>query len=278
MQKSMYPCLWFNNEAAQAAAFYTSVFNQAEILKENEIVSTFQLSGTKFMALNGGPQYQKTPAVSYYVYCGSEQEIDRLYEVLSKEGTVMMPLDKYDWTKKFAWVADRYGVNWQLDIDDINAPQKIVPSLLFANEKYKWVKKAITHYASIFPSSETLLEMPYPKEANRPGDTLLFAQFKLAGFIFNAMSSHIQHDFDFSPGNSFVVECETQQQIDHYWEKLGEGGRFEVGGWLQDKFGVSWQIIPSVLPDLLMDPEKGPEVATKAAKMKKLDIQKLKAI
>ena len=271
----IYPCLWFNNNAQQAAQFYCSVFQNARILQENPMVTTYELSGTKFMGLNGGPKYQVTPAVSYFVYCGSESEISRLFASLSEGGSVLMPLGKYDWAEKYAWVIDQFGVNWQLDMADVPTTQKIVPTLLFANHKMEWVKKAITLYTATFQPSTTLLEAPYPPSANLPEGTLLFAQFKINGFLMNAMSSTLQHDFDFSPGNSLVIECETQAQIDHYWKHLGKDGRYDMCGWLADPFGVSWQVVPTVLPKLMNDPEKGQRVIAAFLKMQKFDIETL---
>ena len=77
----------------------------------------------------------------------------------------------------------------------------------------------------------------------------------------------------FFPATSFVIECETQEEIDYYWEKLGEGGRYDQCGWLDDKFGVSWQIVPAVLHQLMADPVKAPRVIEAFMKMSKFDIE-----
>lgn len=82
-------------------------------------------------------------------------------------------------------------------------------------------------------------------------------------------------NYRFTPANSYVVTCDTQEEIDHYWEKLGEGGKYNKCGWLDDKFGVSWQIVPSVLGPLMNDPEKGQRVIKEFMKMTKFDIEKL---
>lgn len=247
MSTTLYPCLWFNAEAKSAAEYYRAVFQNGKIVQENPMVVTFKLDGSLFMGLNGGAKYRVNSAISYYVYCGSEDRILHLYHGLSANGKVLMPLDSYAWSARYAWIEDRFGVNWQLDVDEINSTQKIVPTLLFANAKMHLVKEAIRHYTTIFKPSRTLLEAPYPPGAAVPEGSLLFAQCKLNDFILNATSSTLQHDFDFSPGNSLVLHCDTQEEIDYYWEKLGEGGREDRCGWLVDKFGVSWQIIPTIL-------------------------------
>lgn len=275
MNKSLYPCLWFNDNAKAAADLYCSVFPNSNIVQDTPMVTSFELHGTRFMGLNGGPQYQVNSAMSYYVYCGSASEIERIYTALTPNGTIVMPLGAYDWSPKYAWVVDAFGVNWQLDIDDIKSTQKIVPTLLFANAKMHLVKEAITRYTAIFNPSKILVEAPYPPGTAVPEGSLLFAQCFLKGFILNAMSSTLQHDFDFTPGNSLVVLCENQAEIDYYWEKLGEGGHEDMCGWLTDKFGVSWQIVPAVLPQLMADPEKGPRVIQAFLKMRKFDIETL---
>ncbi len=78
-----------------------------------------------------------------------------------------------------------------------------------------------------------------------------------------------------SPATSFVIECGTQEQIDHYWEKLGAGGRYDMCGWLADQFGISWQIVPSILGSLMADSEKSPRVIQAFLQMQKFDIQQL---
>jgi predicted 3-demethylubiquinone-9 3-methyltransferase (glyoxalase superfamily) len=137
MKNPIYPCLWFDNNAKEAAAYYCTIFKNSKIISENPFVSIFEIGGSRFMALNGGPEYK------------------------------------------------------------------------------------------------------------------------------------------FSPANSYVVTCETQEEIDFYWDKLGEGGTYNKCGWLDDKYGVSWQIVPSILGELMSDPEKAPKVMYAFMQMTKFDIQKL---
>jgi predicted 3-demethylubiquinone-9 3-methyltransferase (glyoxalase superfamily) len=190
----------------------------------------------------------------------------------------MMPLDKYDWSARYAWVQDKFGLSWQLDVDKINNSQKILPALLFVNDKVLKVREAISFYSSLFPQSKIIMESPYDKSLGLPDDALLFAQFKLSDYLFNAMSGQGEHKFDFNEAFSFVVNCNDQNEVDYYWNKLtSDGGTEGQCGWLKDKFGVSWQIVPDALPRLLNDPDK-----TKAGKvmqamlqMKKLNIAEL---
>jgi predicted 3-demethylubiquinone-9 3-methyltransferase (glyoxalase superfamily) len=137
MANQLYPCLWYDGQAKEAAIFYCSIFPNSKIISENPMVVVFELNNKKFMGLNGGPLYK------------------------------------------------------------------------------------------------------------------------------------------FSPATSFVIECETQNEIDYYWEKLGDGGIFNQCGWLDDKFGVSWQVVPTILGELMNDSTKSKKVIDAFMQMKKFEIEKL---
>lgn len=283
------PHLWFNTDARKAVRFYVSLFGNSEVLSETTIEGTpsgdteiisFSLRGKRFMAINGGPAFAFSNAVSFHVYCGSDSETERLYEKLSENGSIMMPLGKYDWARKYAWIKDRFGVSWQLDADEINNSQKIVPALLFVNEKAGLVKEAVDFYISVFPDSMILTESPWDKSSGMPDGSLLFAQFKLSKYIFNSMSGGTpRHDFDFNEAVSFMVYCQTQDEIDYYWDKLSEGGEVQACGWLRDRFGVSWQIIPAIMDELMTtsDREQLARVTQAMLRMQKLTIGELLA-
>lgn len=279
------PCIWYDNEAEEAVKFYSSLFENSRVNRiirygkegfeyhhkpEGSVMTVeFELNGQSFLALNGGPVFKPNESISFFVYCESEERINFLYEKLSEGGSVNMPLDKYDWSPKYAWVKDKFGVSWQLDIEAINSPQKIVPSLLFVNDKYALVKEAMNHYTSIFPNSKILME--YQAE-----DFLLFGQIKLNGYLLNLMSGgKLQHNFDFNDALSLIINCETQDEIDYYWNKLTEGGKEVQCGWLKDKFGVSWQVVPKILNELISDPQKSSKTMNAIFQMVKLDIKKL---
>ncbi len=122
-------------------------------------------------------------------------------------------------------------------------------------------QEAATHYCAVFKNSSILNENPF------------VVNFELNGYRFTGLNGGPKYKF--SPANSYVVKCDTQEEIDYYWEKLGEGGVHNKCGWLDDKFGVSWQIIPSILEELMLDYEKAPKVAQAFMQMTKFDIEKL---
>ena len=293
MQK-ITPFLWFNEEAEDAAKFYISVFDNSGIVhitRYNQLSAdvsgqkpgtamtvSFNLEGQNFTALNGGPYFKLNEALSFFVYCESDSKIEKIFKKLSEGGKVIFPLDKYDWSPRYAWVIDKFGLSWQLDVDKINHSQKILPAFLFVNEKLQRVKEVVDYYSAIFPGSKTLMEWPYDKSAGMPEGTLLFAQFKLADHLFNAMSGPGIHHFDFNEAFSFVVNCNDQDEVDYYWNTLtADGGMESRCGWLKDKFGVSWQIVPARLIELLGDPDpvKAQKVTSGMLQMKKIIISDL---
>ena len=288
------PFLWFNNNAEEAVNFYTSLYDNSSILNitryneqsaaasgqnpGNAMTVAFKLEGQNFTALNGGPHFKLNQSTSFFVYCESDEKIEKIYNNLADGGSIIFPLDKYDWSSKYAWVIDRFGLSWQLDVEKINSPQKIVPALLFVNDKVLKVKEAVNYYSTVFPDSKIMMEWPYDKAAGLPEGTLLFAQFKLADYLFNAMSGQGEHNFDFNEAFSFVVNCKDQNEVDYYWNKLtSDGGSESQCAWLKDKYGVSWQIVPTRLIELLGDPDpvKAQKVMMSMLQMKKIIIKDL---
>ena len=277
LKKPIYPCLWFDGNAKEAAGFYCSVFSDSEIVDENPMV-VFNSAGQQFMCLNGGPKFKFTPAISFYTVIPDEDEIQAVWDKLIENGRALMPMDTYPWSKKYGWLQDRFGVTWQLTIDKPEySDQKFIPALLFSGTNFGKAEEAINFYSGIFKDSCTRLISRY--EADDPNGqegAINHAQFELNGKLFAAMDSSLVHDFNFNEALSFVVECRDQVQIDYFWEKLLEGGREDQCGWLKDKFGVSWRIVPEILPELMSDPERSERVVQAFMKMKKFDIEKLK--
>ncbi|MEO7265719.1 MAG: VOC family protein [Ferruginibacter sp.] len=278
MTNEMYPCIWFDGQAKEAAEFYCSVFNNSKITTNTPMVVMFEIEGKKIMGLNGGPMFKITPAISFFVSCESVQEIDDTWKKLSEGGSAMMPLDKYPWAEKYGWVKDKFGMTWQLMLTQSPMDnQKIKMSFLFVGEQYGKAKQAVEEYTSLFPGSSIQSMQHYVAGEGDPQmvGTLKFGDFTLKDVQFAAMDGFGNHEFKFTEGLSIVVDCETQEEIDHYWKRLTEGGEESMCGWLKDKYGVSWQVIPKILGSLMSDPGKAGNVMKEIMKMKKLDIEKL---
>lgn len=276
MKNKIYPCLWFDGNAKEAAEFYTSVFDNSRITAESPLVVTFDASGQKFMCLNGGPHFTMNPSISFFIVCETEEETDRIWNSLSKSGYSLMPLDKYDWSPKYGWVQDRFGVSWQISwgkLEDVG--QKFTPSFLFTRDQNGNAEKAIRFYTSVFDNSDIVGIMRYTKEQGEVEGNIAHAQFKLNGQVFMAMDSSMDHKFGFNEGISLVIDCENQDQIDYYWNKLTQGGEESQCGWLKDQFGVSWQVVPTILEELMNDPARSQRVIDAFLQMKKFDIERL---
>ena len=277
--KPIYPCLWFDGNAKEAAEFYCSVFSDSSITAENPMVVTFESAGQKFMCFNGGPEFKFTPAISFYTIIPDEQELQKTWDKLIENGRALMPLNAYPWSKKYGWLQDKFGVTWQLTIDKPdNSDQQFIPALLFSGINFGKAEEAINFYTDIFENSSVELISRYgADDPNGQDSKINHAQFELNGKLFVAMDSAIVHDFDFNEALSFVIECRDQGQIDYFWEKLLEGGgKVSQCGWLKDRYGVSWQVVPEILPKLMSDPERSGRVIQAFMKMKKFDIEKLK--
>ncbi len=275
MANLIHPCLWFDGQAKAAATLYCSLFKNSRILADTPIVVTFELNGTKFMGLNGGPKFKINPSISVFVLCESVEETNNLWEKLIDGGKALIPIDKYDWSERYGWLQDRFGLSWQISLSsDAPIHQKIRSCMLFTAERFGMAEKALNFYTSVFEHSSTDLLLHYPEGSEHSGK-VLYSEFKLNRQNLIAMDGPGVHDYSFNEGVSLVVECESQKEIDYYWDRLTDGGHESMCGWLEDKFGVSWQIVPAILSKLMSDPEKGPRVMDAFLKMKKFDIETL---
>lgn len=290
MQKII-PHLWFDKEAVEAAEFYTSLFPDSKIHFKSVIKDTpsgdcdlvaFQLSGYAFMAISAGPLFKFNPSISFMLNFDPSKNVDAakslddLWTKLSEGGKILMPLGQYPFSPRYGWLEDKYGISWQLILTNPEGEERpfIIPSLLFVGNACGKAEEAINFYISIFSNARKGTVVHYPKgmDPNKE-NTLMFADFMLQNQWFAAMDSAHEHPFGFSEAISFIVNCKNQAEIDDYWEKLSAVPESEQCGWLKDKFGLSWQIIPEKMQELM---DKNPEKTTPAMlKMKKIIIQDL---
>lgn len=262
------PCIWCDDDARGAADLYVAAFPDSRITSETPFMMGFELNGRPLLAMNGGPRYRPNPRLSLFGFFDSEEEVNRAHGILVEGGSELMPLGAYPWSPRYAWIEDRFGVSWQLMVrgqgDDVDA---VVPCLMFTGETYGRAREAMERYARIFPDSG-----PGSITANADG-TVLHGRFRVNGADVIAMDSGGAHAFDFTEGMSLFVFADTQDEIDRYWDGLiADGGEESRCGWLKDPYGVSWQIIPSVLPVLMKDPERAPRVAEAFLQMSRFDL------
>lgn len=281
------PFLWFDHQAGDAAKFYESVFPGAKIKSKNSISETpsgnvevyvMQIYHQEFQLMSAGPLYVITPAISFFIHCESAEEVDDLWGKLLTGGKVRMEVGEYPYSKRYGWIEDKFGVSWQLILMPAPMPKKIAPSLLFVNEKFGKANEAIEFYTAIFPDSK-IVDVHRAKNQPPYADGMVtYGSFMLSGNLMAALDGPGSHAFDFSEAISLMVNCETQEEVDRYWELLTKDGTEVQCGWLKDKFGVSWQVVPRGHEMYVGGPD--PEGAKRAMQamlgMKKLDIHLLK--
>lgn len=277
MKNSIYPCLGIKGKIAEASAYYINTFGDGKVLTNTSMVILIELSGQKFMLLNDGPASSPNPSISFMVICETEAETEQYWNKLLAGSKVLMPIDSYDWSPKYGWIEDKYGVSWQLYTGSkADTPQKFCPTLMFTRGKAGQAKSAIQDFTQLFPDSNIQGIMNYGIGDGDSEELVKHAQFKIKDTILMAMDSSANHAFGFNDGISLVVECETQEEIDKYWNHLTANGGHEVAcGWLTDPYGISWQIIPKDIVKWVTDPVKGQRAMNAMMKMKKLIIAEM---
>lgn len=295
IDQKIIPNLWFDRQAEEAAKFYTSAIDNSYVgrvtraskagfeihgIPEGAAMTVeFELAGMNFIGINGGPLFKFTPAISFLIACESKNEVDETWKKLAEGGKPLMDLGKYPFSEWYGWTEDKYGLSWQvMQMGEMKMNQKITPTLMFVGEQAGQCEPAINYYASIFHRAKVGDIMRYNKgeEPDKEG-TIRHAAFTLEGQEFAAMDSAQPHLFSFNEAISLMVPCDSQKEIDYHWEKLTAGGQESVCGWLKDKFGVSWQVSPSILPKMLQDGDKAKveKVTNAFLKMKKFDLIEL---
>lgn len=294
MQKII-PHLWFDKEAKEAAAFYVSLFPNSKITHTATLHDTpsgdadmvsFDLSGFSFMAISAGPYFKINPSISFMVNfdpskdADAESKLNAMWGALSEGGRALMPLDAYPFSRRYGWIEDKYGVSWQLILTDPKGEERpfIIPSLLFTNEVCGKTEEATDFYLSIFKNTKRgqLARYPAGMEPDKEG-TVIFTDFQLDGQWFVAMDSAQSHAYSFNEAVSLLVRCDSQEEIDHFWNTLSAVPEAEQCGWLKDKYGVSWQIAPSRMDQMMREgtPEQIARVTQSFLAMKKFDLATL---
>jgi len=287
MQKIV-PHLWFDKEADEASKFYMSLFEGSK-LKDQTILNdtpsgsvdmiTIELAGQEFMLLSAGPLFKFTPAVSFLIACSSVTEVERLWGKLIENGAALMELGAYPFSEKYGWVIDKYGLSWQvMYMGEFDIKQKITPTMMFVGDQCGNAEEAIRFYTTVFEHSSIGHILRYGEDAapDKPY-TIQHVDFLLENQTFAAMDSAYEHNFTFNEAISLMVMCDTQEEIDYYWVKLSAVPEAEQCGWLKDKYGFSWQIVPRVMNEMLQtkNTAKLAQVTEAFLKMKKFDIAEL---
>jgi predicted 3-demethylubiquinone-9 3-methyltransferase (glyoxalase superfamily) len=291
-QQKIVPHFWFDKEAQEAAEFYVQTFGRDSKLTDLTVMNdtpsgdaavvSFQIWGYELMAISAGPVFELNPSISFMVNFDPSQDkdarkrLDEIWDRLSEGGVALMPLDKYPFSDHYGWIQDKYGVTWQLILTNPEGEERpvIIPSLLFVGDVCGRAEEASDYYMTVFNDSRrgALQRYPAGMEPDQEG-TIMFTDFMLEGQWFVAMDSAHEHKFAFNEAISLIVMCEDQAEIDYYWDKLSAVPEAEQCGWVKDRFGVSWQIVPANMGELLA---KNPQKTTPVMlEMKKIVIADL---
>jgi predicted 3-demethylubiquinone-9 3-methyltransferase (glyoxalase superfamily) len=280
------PHLWYSKEAKEAAEYYVSVFPNSKITNITTLhdtpsgdvdVVSFDLSGQPFMAISAGPLFKFNPSVNFTINCKTPEEVDQYWNKLILGGSALMPLQKWPFSVRYGWLQDKYGLSWQIGVVAEDR-QKIVPSLMFIGPNFGKCEEAISFYTSVFKNSATEMISRYEPGEHDEAGKIKYSLFKLEGQQFIAMESSLAHKFAPNESVSFIVNCDTQEEIDYYWEKLSAVPESEQCGWCKDKYGFSWQVTSMEMDEMMKnaDRDKLDKITQAFLQMKKIDIAKLK--
>ena len=279
------PHLWFNDNAKEAVNFYRTLFDDSKMMLEQKLDGTpsgenaayyeFTLAGQLFGALNGGPHFTFNPAISISVNCETIEETEVLWQKLIEGGRALMPLQEYTFSKLYGWVEDKYGLSWQvIYTEGFEYEQKLTIQLMFSGDVTGKANEAIKYYTDLFKDGVIGDIHEYEDgQAVQEDAKISHANFSILDTEILASDNGTQTDYTFNEAISLMILCVTQAEIDYYWEKLSADPEAEQCGWLKDKFGVSWQIVPANMNELM---SRGTQAQIDAVtqeflKMKKLD-------
>jgi len=289
------PHIWFDNQAKEAAEFYTSLMPDSSITYANTLhmpfgdcdVVDFVFAGQSFLGINGGPGLKVNPSISFMINFDPSRDpdaakrIDEVWNKLTQNGNILMPLDKYPFSERYGWVADKYGVSWQLILTKPAGEERpvIVPSIMYTGSVSGRAEEAIDFYCTIFKDAKrgTTARYPAGMAPDKEG-SLMFADFYIDSTWLAAMDSARNHDFAFNDALSLLIPCETQEEIDYFWSALTADGQPGQCGWLKDKFGVSWQVASTVMFEAMKNgsQEQIDRITQAFMTMQKVDVATLK--
>lgn len=282
MDQVITPAIWCDGTADEAAQFYADVFRDASIAEQAPgIAATVSIHGFRLSLINGGNQYAPNPSISCILnfdpllFGGEEQArtyLDELYERLSTGG-VLMELGEYPFSPRYAWVRDRFGMTWQLMLTDPDGDPRpfVIPSFMFGGTNHANAEEATDAWIALFDNARRGALYRYEEGGPLDAGTVMFTDFTLRDTWMAATDSGTFHDFTFTPGVSMIVSCRDQEEIDRYWAGLSAVPEAERCGWCIDRWGVSWQVVPHNIAELMADAA----TRDKILHMGKIDLTKL---
>lgn len=282
--------VWCDGTAEEAGRFYADVFpgGHTEVtsrypetglldfqqpLAGKPLTVDVRIGAYRISLINAGPEFRPNPTVSFLLNfdplmfdgdpAAAREALDAVWARLSEGGEALMDIGEYPHSPRYGWVQDRFGVSWQLMLTDPagDARPFVVPMVMFVGEQDGHAARAVEKYVHLLPDSRVATSLLYPDavEVNDGRDNargrVMFSDFQLCGQWFAAMDGgRDDHAFGFDCGMSLEVLCADQAEIDRYWNALSAVAEAEQCGWLADEFGLSWQITPERMGELMEHP------------------------
>ncbi|WP_030013348.1 VOC family protein [Curtobacterium sp. S6] len=279
------PNIWSNGRAGEAAEFYAKVFRDTEeISRQNyptEGLLDFQqplagklltvnlrIHNLPIILVNAGNEFRPNPAAGFMVNLDpasiedAEAYLEHLHALLVDGGRELMPLGEYPFSRKYAWVEDRHGVSWQLILSNPDGEPRpfLMPALMFCGAAQNRAAEATAEYVELFDGSimGNRATFPAPTGPAEQG-AVMFSDFRLGdeetGTWITAMDSGVEQPFSFTEGFSLMVEAPDQAEIDRLFDTLSAHPDAVACGWCKDRFGLSWQIVPDTMDELMERPQ-----------------------
>ncbi len=264
MDQRIIPAIWCDAAADEVARFYADVFREGSVVEQAPgLAATVSIHGFRLSLINGGDQYAPNPSLSCILnfdpllFGGEDQArayLDELYERLSGGG-VLMELGEYPFSPRYTWVRDRFGMTWQLMLTDPAGEPRpfILPSFMFGGTNHANAEEATEAWIALFDDAHRGALRRYEEGGPMEAGTVMFTDFTLRGTWMTAMDSGAFHDFTFTPGVSMIISCRDQEEIDRCWTGLSAVPEAERCGWCVDRWGVSWQVVPDNIAELMAD-------------------------
>ena len=264
MDQLITPAIWCDGTADEAARFYADVFREGSIVEQVPgLAATVSIHGFRLSLMSGDDQDAPEPVDQLHPELrpapvrrrgAGPGYLDELYERLSAGG-VLMELGEYPFSPRYAWVRDRFGMTWRLMLTDPAGEPRpfILPSFMFGGTNHANAEEATEAWIALFDDSRRGALRRYEEGGPMEAGTVMFTDFTLRGTWMAAMDSGAFHDFTFTPGVSMIVSCRDQEEIDRYWSGLSAAPQAERCGWCVDRWGVSWQVVPHNIAELMAD-------------------------
>ncbi|MFC5338622.1 VOC family protein [Leucobacter denitrificans] len=289
MSQRIIPNIWCTGTAEETGEFYARAFSSAGFSASSEVESRYpteglldfqkplagkpltvavQIENTQLILVNAGPEFSPNPSISFMLnfdplmFDGDEslarERLTGLARELGVGGTDLMPLGEYPFSALYVWVQDRYGVSWQLMLTNPEGDPRpfVIPALMFDGPSQDRAAEAADYYVSVFASTPGGTEIgnrsPYGQPTGKASaEALAFGEFRIGEQWFMAADNGSGQDHGFTSGVSLQVNCDDQAEIDRLWEALSAVPQAEQCGWLVDQFGVSWQVVPTNMGELM---------------------------